>query len=136
MKLDLIDHERRMHMAKDSYVVCDQCERTFSSMSNLNAHKEIHQRSAMPKHICNICNVAYFHRSALHRHQRNDHGHVRSQSGDSSDAKENTNSPASASPYLKHASRQKPLAIVTSPRYGLKLSDLAHASPVQSAPTP
>lgn len=51
VKLDLVDHERRAHMSKDSYVVCDQCERTFSSMSNLNAHKEIHQRSATPKHV-------------------------------------------------------------------------------------
>ena len=83
MKLDLIDHERRMHMSPNSYVVCEECDRTFSSVSNLNAHKEIHVRSASPKHVCRICNVSYFHKSALHRHQRNDHGHVRNLSGSS-----------------------------------------------------
>lgn len=100
MKLDLIDHERRAHMSKDSYVVCDKCERTFSSMSNLNAHKEIHERSSVPKHVCHICNVAYFHRSALHRHQRNDHGHVRSQS----ESRSETASLSNNSPVMMNGS--------------------------------
>ena len=74
VKLDLNDHERRAHTPRDSYVACGQCDRTFSTMSNLNAHKEIHVRTTTPEHVCNVCNGAYFHRSALKRHQRNDHG--------------------------------------------------------------
>lgn len=75
IKLDLIDHSRRQHSSPDQYVVCDVCDRTFSSVSNLNAHRDIHSRSATPKHRCEVagCSMSYFHRSALHRHLRNEH---------------------------------------------------------------
>jgi hypothetical protein len=85
MKLDLIDHERHAHCPKDSYVSCEQCERTFSSISNLQAHREIHTEARIPPHKCNLCDTAYFHRSALKRHERNEHGtssHLQSASDD------------------------------------------------------
>jgi hypothetical protein len=78
VKLDLTDHKRKAHMEKGSFVTCDQCYRTFSSLSNLNAHKEIHQAKGIPQYKCSVCDTAYFHRSALYRHQRNDHGMERS----------------------------------------------------------
>lgn len=46
LKLDLVDHERKMHMDSSKYVVCGICERTFSSISNLNAHKEMHHKGS------------------------------------------------------------------------------------------
>jgi Zinc finger, C2H2 type len=83
IKLDLIDHERHAHCPKDSYVSCEQCERTFSSLSNLQAHKEIHTEARVPPHKCNLCDAAYFHRSALKRHERNEHfSHLGSASDD------------------------------------------------------
>ncbi|KAJ3251180.1 hypothetical protein HK103_002598 [Boothiomyces macroporosus] len=73
VKLDLIDHTRKVHMPAGSYVLCEQCKRTFSSLSNLNAHMEIHKEAVKPKYSCKACNVSYFHRSALRRHQRTEH---------------------------------------------------------------
>ncbi|KAJ3000484.1 hypothetical protein HDV02_005349 [Globomyces sp. JEL0801] len=73
VKLDLIDHVRRAHMPAGSYVVCKECDRTFSSLSNLNAHSTIHKDTGLPRYQCEVCQVSYFHRSALRRHQRTDH---------------------------------------------------------------
>ncbi|KAI8902172.1 hypothetical protein BC833DRAFT_574644 [Globomyces pollinis-pini] len=111
VKLDLMDHTRRAHMPAGSYVICQNCDRTFSSLSNLNAHSGIHKDSGVPRYQCSKCSMSYFHRSALRRHQRADHnmiseegGHQRRSSISSVSSQESlsmatlNNSPSSTSP--------------------------------------
>ncbi|KAI8925324.1 hypothetical protein BC831DRAFT_512604 [Entophlyctis helioformis] len=72
-KLDLIDHVRLTHARKSAFFICEVCGRTLSTQSNLTVHMQVHRTERVPEHKCNMCPMAYFHRSALHRHQRKEH---------------------------------------------------------------
>ncbi|KAI8902171.1 hypothetical protein BC833DRAFT_574643 [Globomyces pollinis-pini] len=70
----MMDHTRKKHMPKDSYVECNDCGRTFTSISNLNAHSTIHKEKEDAKYHCGECKIFYFHKSALRRHRKAEHG--------------------------------------------------------------
>eukprot|EP00842_Homolaphlyctis_polyrhiza_P001550 jgi/Hompol1/2396/HPOL_005999-RA len=73
-KLDLMDHARVDHGLQAGYYRCNVCGRTLSTQSNLTVHMQIHRAERIPEFACPHCPMAYFHRSALHRHQRKEHG--------------------------------------------------------------
>jgi uncharacterized protein YlaI len=123
VKLDLTDHKRKAHMQKGTYVICDQCDRTFSSLSNLNAHKEIHQAQGVPQFKCNICSTAYFHRSALYRHQRNDHDMRRPTDSRTSSIASDSDTSMCSEPYPTPHPSPIPSAVLSCPFCDLKMGD-------------
>ncbi|KAH6570945.1 hypothetical protein BASA62_004111 [Batrachochytrium salamandrivorans] len=75
LKSYLLDHCRRVHQSTSQPLHrCHICHRTLSTQSNLTVHMQVHRSERSPEHRCHLCSMAYYHRSALHRHQRKEHG--------------------------------------------------------------
>ncbi|KAL5034456.1 hypothetical protein RTP6_002302 [Batrachochytrium dendrobatidis] len=75
LKSYLLDHCRNVHQITSQPLYrCHICNRTLSTQSNLTVHMQIHRTERSPEHTCHLCPMTYYHRSALHRHQRKEHG--------------------------------------------------------------
>ena len=102
LKLDLVDHERKSHMDKSKYVACNICERTFSSISNLNAHKEMH------------------HKENAHKEMHHKDNHEKPRAHPSSTTTENSGSPSLSYNNTTSIHKRNPIGCIV-PNYSCSI---------------
>lgn len=71
----LLTKHKKNHLAERPIYACDQCEKTFSTNSNLVTHKRVIHEGLRP-FVCEVdgCNETFGYKNCYERHMRNVHG--------------------------------------------------------------